>query len=240
MPDITLLPGWALAPESMEPLRLALLETLSDARVSTHALPPLQLSSLETDLTDLAASLKPGVLVGWSLGGMLAVQLLRRFPERFSAVVTLASNACFVTRPNWPRAMPAEDFKAFYADARANPEKMLKRFALLVTQGSQQARKMARELQWDAADPEQRLHALALLAILDNRIPLSRPDGPVLHCLGGQDALVPAQVAADLMSLSGSARVRVLPQASHALPLEQPLWVAEQIAEFLQAGPASE
>ena len=115
MSEISLLPGWAMAPATMQPLREALLERLPGYLVNCHALPAIQLSSMEPDLAALAEALPPGVLVGWSLGGMLALQLQRRYPERFSAVITIASNACFVTRqrpssvlPCWlPRVAPS-------------------------------------------------------------------------------------------------------------------------------------
>lgn len=237
MTDINLLPGWAMAPETMQPLRDALLESLPACRVECHALPAIQLSSMEPDLTALAESFKPGVLVGWSLGGTLAVQLQRRFPERFSAVITIATNACFVVRPDWPTAMPSDTFKQFYADMRSEPEKTLKRFALLVTQGSAQRRSMGKLLAWDRASYEQRLNGLALLAVLDNRVPLSRSAAPMLHCLGANDALVPADAAVQLGRLAGPtlAQVVVHPDASHALVLEKPLWLANQIASFLEA-----
>ena len=161
MTAITLLPGWAMSPANLQPLRAALLEAMPQASVSLQALPPMQLSSLETDLSSLAQQLTPGVLVGWSLGGMLAVQLHRRFPEHFPRVITLASNACFVERNDWPPAMPRANFKSFYQDYRDEPEKTLKRFALLVTQGGADARQQAKALEWDGLSDEQRLHALA-------------------------------------------------------------------------------
>jgi len=42
-------------------------------------------------------------------------------------------------------------------------------------------------------------------------------------------------VESDLLALNGNARVRMLPQGSHALPLEAPLWLAGEIAEWLEA-----
>lgn len=242
MTDISLLPGWAMAAQTMQPLSEALLERLPGSRVQCHGLPGIQLSSMEPDLAALAERLAPGVLVGWSLGGMLAVQLQRRFPERFSAVVTIASNACFVERADWPAAMPTETFKQFYADMRSDPAKTLKRFALLVTQGSAQRRDLGKSLQWDESGPEQRLHGLAMLAILDNRVPLARSSARMLHCLAAHDALVPAAAAEPLRQLKSSpgstAQVVIHPEASHALPIEQPLWLASQIAGFLEAGDA--
>lgn len=235
MNHLTLLPGWALAPQTMQPLRAALTERLPDTPVSIQPLPVIQLSSLEADLSSLAQQLKPGVLVGWSLGGMLAVQLHRRFPEHFPRVITLAANACFVERKTWPVAMPTDDFKAFYNDYREAPEKTLKRFGLLITQGSDQARQLARDLVWDDLDPAQRLHALAVLGILDNRVALGRPTQPILHCLGARDALVPAGAAPSIADLHESSKVVVHPSAGHALTLEQPLWLAEEIAGWLEA-----
>lgn len=232
--SINLLPGWALSSANLQPLQLALQSQLPTFSVHSHELPAMQMSNLETDLEHLAASLEPGWLVGWSLGGMLAVQLLRRYPERFCGVVTIASNACFAARNDWPEAMPADTFKAFFSDAREKPEKILKRFALLVCQGSATARELTKHLQWSDADPLQRLNHLALLGVLDNRIHLSRTTQPVLHCLAGQDALVPASVATRLQALNPQARLRLHPDASHALPLEQPEWLAQQIAEWVQ------
>ena len=91
-------------------------------------------------------------------------------------------------------------------------------------------------MQWDEADHEQRLHALAILGVLDSRAILRRSELPTLHCLAGQDALVPVAVEGALTDLDDHSHVVVHPDASHALPLEQPLWLAEQIARFLQAG----
>ena len=236
MTNISLLPGWAMSAASMDPLRSALLERLPRAQVECRDLPALQMSSIETNLAELGEQLPQGVLVGWSLGGVVALQLLRRFPEKFRAVVTIASNPCFVTRRDWSEAMPADTFKTFYADYRDEPEKTLKRFALLVTQGSKQGRAMSTSMPWDDADHEQRLHALAILGVLDSRAILRRSELPTLHCVGAQDALIPATVEGALKELDNHSRVAVHPDASHALPLEQPLWLAEQIAEFLQAG----
>tara|TARA_B110000211_G_scaffold226577_1_gene280302 strand:- start:799 stop:1524 length:726 start_codon:yes stop_codon:yes gene_type:complete len=234
MNSINLLPGWALSAANLAPLQSALQSSLPAFAVHLHELPPMQMSSLETDLQELADSLQPGWLVGWSLGGMLSVQLLRRYPERFCGVVTIASNACFATRTDWLEAMPAETFKTFFNDAREKPEKILKRFGLLVSQGGANARELSKQLQWSDADPLQRLNQLALLGVLDNRIHLSRTQQPVLHCLAGQDALVPATVATKLQSLNPKAQLRLHPDASHALPLEQPDWVAQQIADWVR------
>lgn len=232
MINVTLLPGWAMGVATLEPLRAALSESLPQGTVRVRELPSLQLSSIEADLAGLAEELPPGVLVGWSLGGAIALQLLRRFPERFRSIVCIASNPSFVARADWPGMAP-ETFKSFYADFRDEPERTLKRFGSLVTQGSEQARQLRRTLEWDQADHEQRLHALAMLGVLDGRAALRQAPTGVLYCLGGQDALVPAEVGAALEQTQDRVSVALHAQASHALPLEQPLWLAQQIQSFL-------
>lgn len=234
MTTMTLLPGWAMSTTILQPLAAALSESLPDATVNLTALPAIQLSSLETDLSSLAQQLTPGLLIGWSLGGMLAVQLHRRFPEHFPRVITLASNACFVERNDWPHAMARTDFKAFYQSYREEPQKTLKRFALLATQGGPHARQRAKDMPWDALDDEQRLHALAVLGMLDNRVALRQPMAPLLHFLGENDALVPVAAAASLAQVHGDSTVKIHPTASHMLPLEQPLWLAAEITHWLE------
>lgn len=234
MKHINLLSGWAMAAANLQPLREALRERLPGLSVDVHPLPAIQLSSLETDLSSLAQQLKPGVLVGWSLGGMLAMQLHRRFPEHFVRVATIASNMCFVERADWTPAMATETFKTFYQNYRSDPEKTLSRFALLVSQGSPQARQLIRTLQWDGLTAEQRLHGLAILGMLDNRGAARGSLQPMLHCFGVQDALVPVAAAEAVVDLDPSARVAISYQAGHALPLEQPQWLAAQIAGWLE------
>ncbi|MGJ8524720.1 putative aminoacrylate hydrolase RutD [Halomonadaceae bacterium LMG 33818] len=72
-------------------------------------------------------------LVGWSLGGMLAVALAHRYPAMVTGVVTLGANACFSTQIDWPNAMPRATFEQFYQRFQRSPQRTLKRFAFLCT-----------------------------------------------------------------------------------------------------------
>lgn len=44
-------------------------------------------------------------LVGWSLGGMLSLQLAHRFPEHIGKVILISSTACFTSRENYPAGL---------------------------------------------------------------------------------------------------------------------------------------
>lgn len=44
---------------------------------------------------------KPVTLIGWSLGGMLALQLARKLPAQIGKVILVGSTACFTSRDNY-------------------------------------------------------------------------------------------------------------------------------------------
>jgi pimeloyl-[acyl-carrier protein] methyl ester esterase len=233
---LILLPGWAMGPAALEPLAAALRGLEPHLQVQIAPLPAPGNGDPIAWLDALDANLPPDTwLGGWSLGGMLAAQLARRRGDHCCGLVTLASNLCFVARPDWPWAMPATTFEAFLAGCQEQPAATLKRFGLLCAQGAVEPRALARTLA--AGLPEctaQSLaHGLQVLARLDSREALQGFHGPQLHLLAGQDALVPAEVAGELLALLPDVEVGLIEQASHAFVLEDPHSVAAAIRAFL-------
>lgn len=233
---LILLPGWGLGVEPLQPLAAALRGLDEHLRVEVEPLPELDSDDPRDWLEELDATLPTDTwLAGWSLGGMLASQLAARRGERCCGLVTLASNACFVARAEWPTAMPQTDFDTFMSGCGQDVAATLKRFSLLCAQGAEQGRGLARLL--NAAAPASGVHSLLaglkVLELLDNREALQRFRGPQLHLFAGNDALVPAQAAVDLLALLPDVEVGVIEQASHAFPLENPHGVAGSIQAFL-------
>ena len=115
------------------------------------------------------------------------------------------------------------------------PAATLKRFSLLCTQGSSEARGLARQLQAAAPHlaPEVLLAGLEVLGNFDGRSALQRFAGPQLHLQAGADALVPAEVAGELLSLQPDIEVGLIEEVSHAFPLERPHEVAAAIHAFI-------
>ncbi|MDO8698544.1 MAG: alpha/beta fold hydrolase, partial [Pseudomonas sp.] len=113
---LILLPGWGLGSAPLEPLAGALQGLQPSLRVQIEPLPALGSADLNEWLDELDANLPENTwLGGWSLGGMLATELAARRGERCCGLITLASNACFVARSDWPQAMPEAVFAAFLA-----------------------------------------------------------------------------------------------------------------------------
>ncbi len=64
----------------------------------------------------MGRDLPPGRLMGWSLGGLYAIELALRHPEKFSELILVASNPCFVTRSDWNCAIDAAVLDTFAED----------------------------------------------------------------------------------------------------------------------------
>ncbi|HSC82529.1 MAG TPA: alpha/beta fold hydrolase [Pseudomonas sp.] len=233
---LILLPGWGLGSAPLQPLAVALQGLNPHREIRVEALPELVSSAPADWLAELDARLPQDCwLGGWSLGGMLAAELAAQRGERCRGLLTLASNACFVARSDWPAAMPQSTFDTFRAACAEDGEATLKRFGLLCAQGSGEPRALGRLLFGGApvASSERLLAGLDLLAALDTRSALQRFSGPQLHLFAGADALVPAAAAGELQSLLGDVETGLLEASSHAFALERPHEVAAAIQAFL-------
>jgi len=139
----------------------------------------------------------PCVLIGWSLGGLLAMTLAGRAPHRVRGLVLVASTPCFVARPDWPLGVREDRFAAFREAAAAPTARRLGRFFHLMLHGEGLSRPRIRALAREvgAAEGMPRREALEaglrLLADLDLR---GRVAGLAVPCLvvhGRRDAIVP-------------------------------------------------
>jgi malonyl-CoA O-methyltransferase len=197
-------------------------------------------ASLDKVLSALERLLpESSILLGWSLGGHIALELAVRCPHKIAGVATLATNSCFVAREDWPHAMPQKIFEAFSAQFRAAPAATLKRFCALQAQGDSEGRGLLKALRAQCPAPElhqqeQWQQALGWLAQFDHRGQLPTLPMPLLHLFGQEDALVPA-AAAEVIRSETPGEVVIFPDAGHAVHLTQSRVVAEQLQEFFSA-----
>ena len=234
--ELVILPGWGLGVEPLQPLAQALTAALPDFHVQLQPLPSIKGQSEASILQQLEQQLPENCwLLGWSLGGMLATAVAAQRQSRCAGLITYASNACFVAHDNWPAAMPAATFSAFRQLCQDDLGAGLKRFALLCSQGAEQARQLSRQLQvlTTTAEPGDALAGLDLLAALDNRAAISSFTGAQLHVLAEADALVPASAAVLLQALNPKASVAWLGQSHASVMTDAPL-LAQRIAAFIQ------
>lgn len=249
-PVLVLIHGWGSDSRTWEPVLEALRELAPVQCIDLPgfgAAPPLADFSLEPVLEAIAPQLPQRcLLVGWSLGAMLAVQLAARLPRQVLGVVSLAANARFVADAAYPAAMAPAVNRQFNRGFAEQPEQTLKLFGGLLAQGDLQERALLKQLRAQMpapADSNGRHNwgqALELLSSLDNRACLQSLVQPLLHLLAECDALVPLAAAEALRSLNPHHRLQVLPGAAHALHWSQPAAVVAAVRDFYQtlAAPA--
>ena len=242
---LVLLPGWAMPHQSWGPLLAALQQQHALIALDWPGSGP-QALELDALLQGLAELLPERCnLLGWSLGGMLALQYARRFPARVAGVATVASNARFVAGEGWDAAMHPVQFHAFSRDVSRVPETALRRFTGFQAKGDDDERDVLRQLRdWQAAAPqppvEQLAAGLALLGGLDSREAIADLECPQLHVFGERDNLVPEGAAPRVAALNPRARVEVVAGAAHAPFLRAPGQLADWIACQLPALPPLE
>ena len=178
------------------------------------------------------------VWVGWSLGGMLAVQAATKAPARIDKVITLAANAQFLADKKWKAGVPLPLFNGFM-DSIDDVRTTLRRFAALCVVGEQHD--MLVHLKWlqqntqvPAPSSEVLRLSLECLRNVNNRDELARLTVPCCHLLATDDAVVPHGVSQALQGLNAKHITSFTPNASHACLVTQPQSVANGILAFLQ------
>jgi pimeloyl-ACP methyl ester esterase len=179
------------------------------------------------------------VLVGWSLGGTLGLQLALREPHHLAGLVTIATSPCFLRNADWPLGMEGASWEAFRAGLARDPAAQLARFVALQAHGDRRAREVAHALRVAAtpasASADELQVALDALAAPDLRTHLATLPTPVLHVLGERDAIVDVRLADEYLRLQPQASVWVVPGAAHAPFLSAAQALTMRIGDFIVA-----
>lgn len=165
-------------------------------------------------------------LGGLSLGGIVAMALTRRAPERVAGLCLMATNARAPTpeqRAGWDAALTRLDDGA--------PARALQPLELLLHDRSLDAT----ALQMADETGERRLAAQLRLqgTRVDERPALPAVAVPTLVLAGEQDRLCPVERHTEIAELVPDARLHVLPGVGHLLPVEAQDTVAALLGEWL-------
>lgn len=237
-PVVALIHGWGWDSRVLLPLAEAL---------SAHAqvvLPDLPGYGLNRDrrcadfdaCVDLLASTVPDAdsLVGWSLGGLLAIAWAGRAPVRRLALV--GASPRFMQAADWPLGMADERFHAFADGVREDARKTRTRFAALAALGDSDARGVRGTLAaWVDDQPptdDALVASLDWLSQRDERAALNQLECPVALLHGEQDQVIAAGAACAAAEQAGAAWMPV-PGAAH-LPWRPE--AADRLARWLVGG----
>lgn len=148
----------------------------------------------------LASSPERAVWMGWSLGGMLALQCGLLCPQRVAGLVIIAASASFVQRPHWAAGMPLGKLKVMAESLQENSGKVVSDFLTLQVLATPNARPVLRNLKGalqrrGGATHEALKNGLNLLENMDFSGQLAAIDIPVLVVFGNRDRLVSPESA---------------------------------------------
>ena len=133
------------------------------------------------------------ILLGWSLGGLLAINIATKI--KISQLILLASSPNFVQNERWQFGIDADNFRQFSDTLKLNPSKGLKRFVSLQTQDKTQIKNLSRSIDALPASTtalNQGLEILLNTDLTQQFLALSIDKSVIL---GEKDTLVPSTIA---------------------------------------------
>jgi 3-oxoadipate enol-lactonase len=192
---------------------------------------PGMAAALAADLD--ALGIDRAVLLGHSIGGMVAQELAATTPERVRALILSATTGAFGSRDG--------SFQREFVQARLGPldagQTMAEMAAVASPRllGSAAAPEAAPELVRLMSEvPEATFRpAIRCLVTFDRRADLARIAVPTLLIAGEEDTNAPLKTMTRMAEAIPGARLEVLPRIGHLAPLECPDRYADIVRRFL-------
>jgi len=241
-PDLVLVHGWGLHGGIWGdlPVRLAKHFRVTTLDLPGHGRSREVIRDLSLDaFTDRVAELCPAATVwlGWSLGGLIALNAALRHPQKVARLVLVGATPKFVQAPDWPHAMPTGVFADFARSLAQDYRATLLRFLSLHAGNNASARALLKQLRADMfahgePQPEALAAGLAILEQTDLRVRLADIQVPALVVHGSHDRLAPPAAGAYLAAQLPQAHPLHLDGAGHAPFLSH----AELFADAVCAG----
>ena len=240
--DIVLIHGWGLHAIVFDDIVPALLERF---RVTVVDLPGMGQSPMPNGdytldfLADEVLAIMPerAHVLGWSLGGLVALAMADKAPARVQSVVTVATSPRFTTGEGWNTAMRPDILGKFAEMFDEDHEGTLVRFLALNCKGSAAMREDTARLKeilyfCGLPAPKALRSGLDILREADMRTVLPRLAMPVLMVFGENDHIVPAAAMAASEPLIHHGRTALIEQVAHVPFLSAPETFTRAVYDF--------
>lgn len=232
--------GWGMNQIVWQPIRERLIQ---QAQVTWVDLPghgrsvELKLTSLEAVVDQLIPYIPDhAVIMGWSLGGLIAQALAQRLPEQVAGLILVASTPRFVVAADWTYALSGEVLQGFADNLEQDYAATVRRFFALQFMGVRSDPAALNRLRDQILQYPASLDALkaglGILRTTDYR--QAAIQQPCLWLLGRLDKLIPSHVAEGLQTLDYT-NVQIMPKAAHVPFVTHPDEFMSIVEDFLDA-----
>jgi pimeloyl-[acyl-carrier protein] methyl ester esterase len=166
-------------------------------------------------------------LLGWSLGGLVAMRWARQRGDGIARLALMATSPLFVRRSDWPHAMDAETLARFGDELRTNYRATLLRFLTLQVKNSEQGKASLVALRarlFERGEPSRKTlqQGLDLLVHTDLRADAASLTQPAVVIAGERDTLAPAAAGEWLAQQMAHANLELVTGAGHAPFMSHP------------------
>jgi len=244
-PVLALVHGWGMNARVFDPLAELLAD---DFDLRALNLPghggrtALSHNTLQSWADDLVQQLpEHATLLGWSLGGQVAMRAALDHPHTIARLILLASTPKFVAAADWKPGMANADLQAFGTALIEDSQATLLRFLSLQTRGMAGQKNLLQQLRQmlfaaPPADGEALASGLAMLRNTDLRAELPGLTQPTLVLHGVLDTLTPPGAGGWLEKNVPTSQRIEFERAAHAPHLSHAAEVAAAIGKFAHDG----
>jgi pimeloyl-[acyl-carrier protein] methyl ester esterase len=246
-PDLALIHGWALNLRVWDGLvqalsghfRLLALDLPGHGRSpwnTSHGTPAEQAWAIQETLASVSERY---ALLGWSLGGHIALDLAAAMPGRIERLILVGTTPRFTAAPDWPHGKPPEMLARMAVQLRTDYRRMVRDFLDLQVRGSVCADSVLEKLRQalfvhGEAQPQALETGLNILATSDLRPALPHVRVPALSISGQYDRITPPSASRAMAEAIPDARYVEIRRAAHAPFLSHGKEFAELLQEFLR------
>ncbi|MBU4366196.1 MAG: alpha/beta hydrolase [Kiritimatiellae bacterium] len=245
---LILIAGWGHTGEAMLHLKAALdghpmdghpIQVTSTGELwqtqSSGALPSSPgLSRYAVGLHNLLATFGGRVgVIGWSMGGIVALETAREYPGLLQRLVIISGTARFSAGNDEFPGVSASVLRAMALGLRRTPDNVLAAYYDQVHAPQSGPVAAPRNLAIAQLDRSELLPGLDYLQRMDMRNGLDKQTVPTLVVHGREDRIVPWQAGEWLSRALAVSRWRCYENYGHALPIQAPLLLAADIRAFL-------
>lgn len=179
----------------------------------------------------------PVNVLGWSTGGVIAMEVGRKRPERFNRLVLLSSTAKFCQDESYAHGVPVSALKSMMVGLKRSPKQVIETFftkAATPLRLDEHQLHLALEVAMrQGVDP---LHnGLRYLLDSDYREDLEKINCPALVIHGKHDRIIPVQAAQWVSETLPASELIVYPRGGHLLIAQHGHEIVPQIKAFLES-----